>query len=656
MVDTGKAIAELSEANNARAGNYTVDAPDLVISRLDIAPNPATLGQDLIATVQAKNVGTLGAGPFAVALWRNPSAAPTDGTGADASWAVSGLSAGAETAAYTWTFRPSAVGAYTAWAFADSAHAVTEGLETNNTSSTAYPVQLRAVRGRVTLDGVGLAGVTIAAGGKTATTDTDGHYAIAGLAAGAITVVPSLPGIGFSPRTLSLDVGAVDIGGADFTAYHCISHVFSTPGLVLFACPGDPVGRSAADVFGLPGLAGYSWGPDTSSYTQVTGALLEAVGYWTRIPAGGATATTAGPSATGGEYRVDVVPGWNLLGNPFAGKIDWTATEVELAGTRMTLSGAVAQGWLASYAWVYGPATGYVLIHATIPTARKQIATWEGFFLQATRPLTLVLHQAASAAGAMDAPPETVPSPSGSGFAISLGARSDSGNDAWNVVGVVPSDASGTAPMTVAEPPSLGRGVTLSLLPPGGGAPSAVDLRAASGTSWRWEAVVRGGTSGERVTVGCDDLRALPRAYDAVLTDLQTGKSVSLRTATGLSFVVGAPDEERRFALVVSARAAGLRVTGLAADSLARGGASIAYALSAPARVTIRVLNAAGRVVGEIASDDDEAAGARTHYWTGRSLMGSMLPAGRYSVRVIAESATGERTTAVTHVTLGGGM
>jgi hypothetical protein len=75
-----------------------------------------------------------------------------------------------------------------------------------------------AIRGRVTLDGTGLAGVTVSAGGKSATTDAQGDYLLPGFAAGAYTVTPQLQGYAFAPAQRTVTIADADSVGADFAA------------------------------------------------------------------------------------------------------------------------------------------------------------------------------------------------------------------------------------------------------------------------------------------------------------------------------------------------------------------------------------------------------------------------------------------------------
>ena len=74
------------------------------------------------------------------------------------------------------------------------------------------------ISGAVTLNGSGLPGVTVTAGSASATTQSDGSYALSGLAAGTYTVTPSLSGYTFSPASQSETITNANITTVNFAA------------------------------------------------------------------------------------------------------------------------------------------------------------------------------------------------------------------------------------------------------------------------------------------------------------------------------------------------------------------------------------------------------------------------------------------------------
>ncbi|MBM3475012.1 MAG: hypothetical protein FJX75_17255 [Armatimonadetes bacterium] len=92
--------------------------------------------------------------------------------------------------------------------------------------------------------------------------------------------------------------------------------------------------------------------------------------------------------------------------------------------------------------------------------------------------------------------------------------------------------------------------------------------------------------------------------------------------------------------------AASLALSGATALPTATG-AEIVFSVSAPARVTVEVLNLAGRPVALLARDRAADAGSQRLLWTGRTTTGSLAPSGPYFIRILAHDNTGRKTTAL---------
>lgn len=87
------------------------------------------------------------------------------------------------------------------------------GLNFTATSGTTY-----RIHGRVVESGVGVSGVTIAAGSTSGKTDSLGYYVLSGLAPGTYTLTPSLSPWRFSPVSRSVTITASDLLDIDFVA------------------------------------------------------------------------------------------------------------------------------------------------------------------------------------------------------------------------------------------------------------------------------------------------------------------------------------------------------------------------------------------------------------------------------------------------------
>lgn len=90
-----------------------------------------------------------------------------------------------------------------------------------------------------------------------------------------------------------------------------------------------------------------------------------------------------------------------------------------------------------------------------------------------------------------------------------------------------------------------------------------------------------------------------------------------------------------------------LTLASAAAAPTPAGGAEIAFTLSAPADVTVTLLNIAGRPVATVARDRSTNAGLQRIAWSGLSDRGTLAPNGRYVARILARDANGQQTQAL---------
>jgi inhibitor of cysteine peptidase len=128
----------------------------------------------------------------------------TVATDASGNYEVAGLAAG------TYAVQPSRSG----YQFSPSTRTLTVGPDRTDANFTG--VSLHEIRGRVTLKGAGISGVTLTAGARTTTTDANGDYAFSNLGNGSYTVEVSGQGYTFEPPSRSLSVNGGNVTGADF--------------------------------------------------------------------------------------------------------------------------------------------------------------------------------------------------------------------------------------------------------------------------------------------------------------------------------------------------------------------------------------------------------------------------------------------------------
>jgi flagellar hook assembly protein FlgD len=116
-----------------------------------------------------------------------------------------------------------------------------------------------------------------------------------------------------------------------------------------------------------------------------------------------------------------------------------------------------------------------------------------------------------------------------------------------------------------------------------------------------------------------------------------------MRTSTGYTVRCQDAGVVRKLRIEATSGAeAALALRGVTAQCVA-GTGSIAFTLSAPASVSVSVVNIAGRLVRTVVQERDLGAGLNTLAFDGRSASGTSLPAGRYLVRISARAEDGQQ-------------
>ncbi len=140
--------------------------------------------------------------------------------------------------------------------------------------------------------------------------------------------------------------------------------------------------------------------------------------------------------------------------------------------------------------------------------------------------------------------------------------------------------------------------------------------------------------AGERLVLSWPVVEALPETWAAALTDMQTGTTVDLRTATEYAFTVtAAPAGESGTAAVFALDAP--------APNPARGQAALAYSLAEAGAAGPSVVDLLGREVAVLA-EGEQAAGRHT-----TALEVSGLAPGVYVVRLSVGAQTATRRVVV---------
>jgi len=99
------------------------------------------------------------------------------------------------------------------------------------------------------------------------------------------------------------------------------------------------------------------------------------------------------PAPTNQPFSLGLAAGWNLIGDPFPGTVQWSSVKVQAAGqtTSVTMAQAIQQGLLKPGLLTLGGG-GY--------QGSTTLDPWTGYWVKATRSVTLLIPPPSTAVAA----------------------------------------------------------------------------------------------------------------------------------------------------------------------------------------------------------------------------------------------------------------
>lgn len=433
------------------------------------------------------------------------------------------------------------------------------------------------------------------------------------------------------------------------------------PGLRMITVPMTPDIGDAATALGLPSplrLARWQATPQGARYVfyEDEPGLFQMFqpgrGYWLDIdpaqfPSGHAASVDGRLQDTGVDAEIPLSSGWNQIGNPFEGPVNWQSVLVQLPGGRpVAWQSAVNLGWLRASLWGFD-GNGYVLSNSLQP--------WRGYWVKTTRDLSLIItpssvgHQGASAgvqaqsAGRMSA--LSLLAAGGSdpgGWNLRLRVASEFGSDTFNIAGVSPQATAGFDPFYDAEKaPPFGGGPRLYFPSDEVGA-LAVDIRGTDeGPYYRWPVVLTVDQPGvyELTWSGAS---SLPGGSTAYLVDESTGRRVDMMRMNRAELDL---QEAGVYPLAIEVLSAGeVTVSGILVypnPASLLTPVRVRFHVTGQARVSSAIYDTAGRLVRSL-PQQVVGPGTAEVSWDGRTRSGVAAANGLYFV-VLNVEAGGSR-------------
>ena len=368
------------------------------------------------------------------------------------------------------------------------------------------------------------------------------------------------------------------------------------------------------------------WDALACEYVPVTRdtLIVPGRGYWVQFDRP-TEAVVPGTTVTG-EFSYDVHNGWNIICSPYVSEI---GLEPIIGAPTLRPFAWADQG--NGYELVAPIADGLNLIHNTLQP-------WWGYWVLSDGDGTITWNPTSPTAQQVELLQMGKADAEGGGWQIQLTARAGDRVDLCNYCGVAEGQTAQT--LSIPNPPSASGSVDLYF--PAQSGPLASDIRPAGAGELSWEFEVRTALPDTEVAIGYPDLSVVPHDYRLILTDLDGEESVYMRTTHGYSYNSGPQGSVRHFRITAEPKSeASLLVTGVTAQQLSGGQATIAYTLSAAAQVDIEVRNIAGRLIRRMGVAL-QPAGTHSVTWNLTSATGSRVPAGHYLCVLTARTADGQ--------------
>ncbi len=384
-----------------------------------------------------------------------------------------------------------------------------------------------------------------------------------------------------------------------------------------------------------------TWQPERNRYRVYPNAPADRLrlghGYWLKLD--DAADLRQEGSRPPDPTLIELVDGWNMIGDPFDEVIDLYSIQVEdQTETVQSFWAAVSAGKVdgSLFAYILG---GYRAVSALSPYA--------GYWLQAHEDLTLHVNRPAGALSVEEARQRpAVPVPA-DGWLLPLEVSAAGCVDASTYLGQAASATVGYDPgQDLGKPPAMDFGpYVYAAFEHDPGSNYAVDIQPEGPQTWTL--AVHTNMMQTPVTLRWPDMTSVPDDVRLVLVDKAADRRLYMRTASGYQYTACQPvrhlqivaeDTGRRGELVIS----GLNVT---TASSSGGGPTMIYTLSQPAQVWIEVRNISGVLVRQLRAGQSQPAGQQTVLWNTRNQTGALVPSGQYLLQVTAIAEDGQRNT-----------
>ncbi len=344
--------------------------------------------------------------------------------------------------------------------------------------------------------------------------------------------------------------------------------------------------------------------------------------------------------------------GWNMIGCPFPDAVTWGGVEFITDGVRQDLREAIDSGVTEGILFALKKAGASYYYDFPSDPLSGSVSPFQGYWLHVLKDTTLRLYNGVIT-GASTGAKASSQAPSVDNWVLKFGASAAGGQDPANYIGVTAAATDGyDAGADVPEPPAVSSPVRVFMARDDWGTAAGQyvkDVRGAVGTAQVWGVTVECAQADTDVTLSWPEINAqVPAGVTLVLTDLDAGRDVFMRTVSGYTYRSSSANSSRRFEITATPSTdRALTMTNVQAQQAPGGTVTLAYTVNAAADVEAEILNIAGRTISRLGSRPATAGAVQTLTWNGRNIQGSRVPPGRYMVRLTARTEDGQAASAV---------
>jgi len=421
-------------------------------------------------------------------------------------------------------------------------------------------------------------------------------------------------------------------------------------GTHFMAVPAEPIDPAPASIFAalLPSLRLARWSPTAAQYATFVQGTSEPLldvhagrGLWLQLNRV-FDLRVVGTQTPDGPFDIPTAQGWNQLGNPYTGRLDFRLSQIQVLQNGVAvgaLDTAAARALVDPYAWKWDPVLGYLLVldpatsgAATIPGDMGQ---GQGFWMLVRQPNVTLRFNGPTRAATGRATRSKAASPTE--WMVSLQASAAGSTTQANVLGIGDGRLAAALPPDSPNPPAVRLSFRDDL-----GREVATDVRTGPLTSRaRWTALVDAPADSD-VTLSWPGInRGIPEHHRLWLTDPTNGRRMLMNSRASYVYRQGA--ETREFVIEVDPRGErALNLTGLQvrAGRSRAAGIPIEFSLTAPATVHVQIKGLRGTVVRSLSKSVDE--GTNSVVWDGLDDQSRRVPAGVYQIELTATTDEGE--------------